>query len=77
MLAEKRMVKIQYSAKLRSGVGKIEDTRDKVEVMTQELEVAQAQIIEYTHKCDEVLVIIQSKKHEADEEAVNNITTNT
>ena len=43
MLIEKREELASAANKLRNGLSKIDETREKVEVMSLELEVAQAQ----------------------------------
>lgn len=43
MLKEKRIELASAANKLRNGLSKIDETREKVEVMSVELEVAQAQ----------------------------------
>ncbi|XP_044753245.1 dynein axonemal heavy chain 2 [Coccinella septempunctata] len=69
MLKEKRDEIASQANKLRSGVWKIEDCRQKVEVMSVELEEAQTKVAEFQVQCDEYLVIIVAQKKEADEQA--------
>lgn len=70
MLKEKRDEIATQANKLRSGVWKIEDCRQKVEIMSVELEEAQTKVAEFQVQCDEYLVIIVAQRKEADEQAV-------
>ncbi|XP_076323890.1 dynein axonemal heavy chain 2-like [Tachypleus tridentatus] len=54
--------------KLRSGLHKINETREKVELMSRELQDAQIQVARFQKECDEYLVIIVQQKREADEQ---------
>ncbi|KAE8744396.1 hypothetical protein FOCC_FOCC009000 [Frankliniella occidentalis] len=66
MLNEKRDELSNAANKLRSGLSKIDETREKVEVMSVELEVAQTQVMEFQKQCDDYLVIIVAQQREAD-----------
>lgn len=68
MLTEKRD-KISSSAnKLRNGLWKIDDTREKVESMSEELAISQLKVNEFQAQCNEFLVIIRSQTEEADQQ---------
>lgn len=67
MLNEKRVQIAQSANKLRNGLFKIDDTRDKVALMAVELEEAQVLVGEYQVQCDEYLVVIKKQTTEADE----------
>lgn len=54
--------------KLRTGLFKIDETREKVEVMSLELEDAKKKVAEFQKQCEEYLVIIVQQKREADEQ---------
>jgi hypothetical protein len=47
---------------------KIDETREKVEVMSLELEDAKKKVAEFQKQCEEYLVIIVQQKREADEQ---------
>lgn len=64
MLVEKREFVSGSANKLRNGLDKIEDTRLKVEGMSEELVVSQAQVIEFQAECD--VFILKIKKETAD-----------
>lgn len=57
--------------KLRNGLWKIDDTKDKVTTMSEELEEAQVKVVDFQQQCDDYLVIIVAQKKEADEQQVN------
>ncbi|XP_031338901.1 dynein heavy chain 2, axonemal-like isoform X2 [Photinus pyralis] len=69
MLSDKRAEIASQANKLRNGLWKIDDCRSKVEVMSQELEVAQVKVAEFQQQCDDYLVIIVAQRKEADEQA--------
>lgn len=71
MLEEKRMEISSQANKLRNGLSKIDDCREKVEVMSVELEEAQVKVAEFQQQCDEYLVIIINQRKEADEQQVS------
>ena len=54
--------------KLKNGLSKIDDTREKVEKMSVELEDAKTKVAQFQKQCEEYLVIIVSQKREADEQ---------
>ncbi|XP_046389338.1 dynein axonemal heavy chain 2 [Ischnura elegans] len=54
--------------KLRTGLLKLDETREKIEVMAVELEEAQQKVSIFQRECDEYLVIIAQQKREADEQ---------
>ncbi|XP_069776188.1 dynein axonemal heavy chain 2 isoform X2 [Narcine bancroftii] len=68
LLEEKRIELSSQANKLRNGLSKIDDTRDKVEVMSVELEEAKVKVAEFQKQCEEYLVIIVQQKREADEQ---------
>ncbi|KAK9890592.1 hypothetical protein WA026_011959 [Henosepilachna vigintioctopunctata] len=69
VLKEKRDEIAEQANKLRNGVWKIDDCREKVEIMSVELEEAQTKVAEFQQQCDEYLVIIVAQRKEADEQA--------
>lgn len=70
MLEAKRQDISSAANKLRNGLWKIDDCREKVEVMSDELEEAQVKVAEFQQQCDEYLVIIINQRKEADEQQV-------
>uniref|UniRef100_A0A8D0HGT5 Dynein axonemal heavy chain 2 n=1 Tax=Sphenodon punctatus TaxID=8508 RepID=A0A8D0HGT5_SPHPU len=68
LLAEKRKELSDQANKLRNGLFKIDETREKVEVMTLELEDAKKKVAEFQKQCEEYLVVIVQQKREADEQ---------
>ncbi|XP_069857585.1 dynein axonemal heavy chain 2 isoform X2 [Dipodomys merriami] len=68
LLAEKRQELLDQANKLRTGLFKIDETREKVEVMSLELEEAKKKVAEFQKQCEEYLVIIVQQKREADEQ---------
>ncbi|XP_022235820.1 dynein heavy chain 2, axonemal-like [Limulus polyphemus] len=68
LLAQKRTDLGGVIHKLRSGLHKINETREKVELMSRELQDAQVQVAKFQKECDEYLVIIVQQKREADEQ---------
>ena len=54
--------------KLRNGLSKIDDTREKVQKMSVELEDAKKQVVEFQKQCDEYLLVLVHQKQEADEQ---------
>ena len=46
------------ASKLRNGLDKLIDTRQKVEAMTIELEETRVQLAAYQKQCDEYLIVI-------------------
>uniref|UniRef100_A0A8C6W7X2 Dynein axonemal heavy chain 2 n=1 Tax=Nannospalax galili TaxID=1026970 RepID=A0A8C6W7X2_NANGA len=68
LLGEKRQELLDQANKLRTGLFKIDETREKVQVMSLELEDAKRKVAEFQKQCDEYLVIIVQQKREADEQ---------
>ncbi|CAI5672498.1 unnamed protein product [Oreochromis niloticus] len=66
LLAEKRGELGEQVSKLRNGLLKISETREKVEAMSIELEEAKKQVAEFQKQCDEYLSVIVQQKKEAD-----------
>lgn len=66
LLAEKSGELGDQVNKLCNGLFKISDTREKVEAMTVELEVAKKQVAEFQTQCEEYLTVILQQKREAD-----------
>lgn len=54
--------------KLRNGLDKLIDTRQKVEAMTVELEETKGQLAIFQKQCDEYLVVIVQQKRDAEEQ---------
>ena len=54
--------------KLKSGLSKLIETREKVQAMSIELEEAKVKVAEYQKQCDEYLVIIVQQKRDAEEQ---------
>lgn len=70
MLFNKRKDVAGEANKLRNGLWKIDDCKEKVEVMSVELAEAQVKVAEFQLQCDEYLIIIVAQKKEADEQQV-------
>lgn len=68
MLTNKREEISSAANKLRNGLFKIDDTREKVETMSEELVVSQAKVIEFQQQCDEFIIVIENQTAEADEQ---------
>ncbi|KAM9717113.1 dynein axonemal heavy chain 2 [Menidia menidia] len=68
LLVEKRSEFGEQVSKLRNGLFKIGDTREKVEAMSVELEEAKKQVAEFQIQCDQYLSIILQQKREAGEQ---------
>ncbi|XP_069015317.1 dynein axonemal heavy chain 2 [Embiotoca jacksoni] len=68
LMSEKRSELGEQVSKLRNGLFKISDTRQKVEAMSLELEEARKQVAEFQKECDEYLSIIVQQKREADKQ---------
>ena len=67
LLAQKREEIGNQVKKLRNGLFKIDDTREKVEKMSVELEDAKVKVAAFQKQCDEYLVtLVQQKKQLAD-----------
>ncbi|OON14263.1 ATPase family protein [Opisthorchis viverrini] len=69
LLYQKRQELSDKANKLANGLGKIDETREKVEVMSVELEDARKKVAAFQKECDDYLVIIVQQKREADEQA--------
>ncbi|TGZ66460.1 hypothetical protein CRM22_005313 [Opisthorchis felineus] len=69
LLYQKRQELSDKANKLANGLGKIDETREKVEVMSIELEDARKKVAAFQKECDDYLVIIVQQKREADEQA--------
>lgn len=67
MLESKRQELTEQANKLRGGLGKLDDTREKVNEMAEKLEVTQQQVHKSTKDCEEYLTMITSQKRDADE----------
>lgn len=67
MLSDKRKEIASQANKLRNGLWKIDDCRDKVASMSLELEDAKVKVAEFQEQCDNYLVIIVGQKKEVDE----------
>ena len=67
MLAEKRQELADQANKLRSGLSKIDDTKEKVNEMAVELEITQQQVHQSTRECEEFLITIVNQRKDADE----------
>lgn len=74
MLGEKRKEIANQANKLRNGLWKIDDCKEKVQTMSVELEDAQVKVAEFQQQCDDYLIIIVAQKKEADEQQVNKIS---
>lgn len=66
MLTDKRATISGAANKLRNGLFKIEDTRIKVEGLSDELKISQEQVIIFQAECDQFIVKIQRETVEAD-----------
>ncbi|KAL8578359.1 Dynein heavy chain 2, axonemal [Nucella lapillus] len=65
---EKKGELSREALKLGNGLSKIDDTREKVEKMSVELEDAKVKVIEFQKQCDEYLLVLVQQKQEADEQ---------
>ncbi|XP_053575482.1 dynein axonemal heavy chain 2 [Bombina bombina] len=68
LLGEKREELGQKALKLRNGLFKIDETREKVERMSVELAEARSKVADYQKQCEDYLVIIVQQRREADEQ---------
>jgi len=68
LLYEKRKELSDAANKLKNGLSKIDETREKVQVMSGELEEARANVTVFQKQCEEFLVIIVQQKRDADEQ---------
>ncbi|KAK0165141.1 hypothetical protein PV328_003689 [Microctonus aethiopoides] len=67
MLEYKRQQLTEQENKLRGGLWKLDDTRDKVNEMAEELERTQKQVLNSTKDCEEYLLTIINQRRDADE----------
>lgn len=68
MLDDKRKELGDAANKLRNGLEKLVDTKQKVEQMSVELEETKIQLATFQKECDEYLVIIVQQKRDAEEQ---------
>ena len=68
MLYEKRKELGDNSSKLLNGLQKIDETREKVQVMGKELDDSKQKIQKFQKECDEYLIVLVQQKREADEQ---------
>ena len=68
MFYEKKTELGDAASKLRNGLSKIDETREKVEGMSVELEDAKKKVAQFQKQCEEYLVVIVQQKREADEQ---------
>ncbi|XP_077326811.1 dynein axonemal heavy chain 2 [Lithobates pipiens] len=68
LLNEKRTELGEKATKLRNGLFKIDETREKVEKMSEQLAIARSKVAEFQKQCEEYLVIIVQQRREADEQ---------
>ncbi|XP_063786889.1 dynein axonemal heavy chain 2 [Pseudophryne corroboree] len=68
LLNEKRSELGEKASKLRNGLFKIDETREKVEKMSEQLAIARSKVAEFQKQCEEYLVIIVHQRREADEQ---------
>ena len=68
LVEEKRKELGDAKGKLENGIGKLNDTKQKVEEMSKELGVQKIQVEKYQKECEEYLVVLVQKKHDADEQ---------
>lgn len=72
LLTEKHTELGDQVTKLRNGLLKISDTREKVEAMSVELEKSKKQVAEFQKECDQYLtVILQQQQEGAEKQKVN------
>jgi chromosome segregation ATPase len=68
LLDDKRKEIGVAASKLRNGLDKLIDTRQKVEAMTVELEETKTQLAVFQKQCEEYLVVIVQQKRDAEEQ---------
>ena len=68
LLYAKRKELSDAANKLKNGLSKIDETREKVQTMSGELEEARANVAVFQKQCEEFLVIIVQQKRDADEQ---------
>lgn len=69
LLKEKKKEIGELAWKLKNGLSKLDDTRQYVEKISVELEVAKKQVAQFQKQCEDYLVVIVQQKREADEQA--------
>lgn len=67
MLFDKRQELADQANKLRSGLSKIDDTKEKVNEMAIELEATQLQVQKSTKECEEFLTTILIQQKDTDD----------
>ena len=68
LLFDKKKELGDAASKLKNGLSKIDETREKVEKMSVELEDVKTKVVQFQKQCEEYLVVIVSQKREADEQ---------
>lgn len=68
MLYEKRQELGDAALKLKNGLSKLDETREKVQVMSKELDENRQKIQKFQKECDEYLIVLVQQKREADEQ---------
>eukprot|EP01135_Chromosphaera_perkinsii_P000405 Nk52_evm52s78 gene=Nk52_evmTU52s78 len=68
LLKEKRKELGEAAQKLRSGLFKVDETKELVQTMSVELEETKLKVTGYTKECEEYLVVLVQQKREADEQ---------
>lgn len=68
LLDNKRKEIGDAASKLRNGLDKLIDTRQKVEAMTVDLEETKGQLAIFQKQCEEYLVVIVQQKRDAEEQ---------
>lgn len=68
MLYDKKKELGDSRDKLKNGLFKIDETREKVEAMSIELEDAKVKVALFQKQCEEYLVVLVQQKREADEQ---------
>ena len=68
LLYAKRKELMDAANKLKNGLGKIEETREKVSKMSVELEQTKMKVNQFQKECDDFLVRLVQQKRDADEQ---------
>ena len=68
LLSEKRTVLGDSISKFRNGIEKLDDSRQQVEVMSEELEVKKVEVAKAQKDCEEMLVVIVKDRKVVDEQ---------
>ena len=71
LLDRKRKEISGFSVKLKTGLKKLDETRQSVTTISAELEIAKKQVLLFQKQCEDYLVIIVQQKREADDQAKN------